>query len=95
MGLVPQEDQGSGFILDKQGHILTNYHVIADARNVEVTPHNQALSGHHHRPRPSHDLALLQINAPDLQPLSLATRPICRSASRSSPSAIPSASAAP
>src|SRR5579875_304649 len=24
-GLVPQEDQGTGFILDKQGHILTNY----------------------------------------------------------------------
>ncbi|HEY2147661.1 MAG TPA: hypothetical protein VGH32_06970, partial [Pirellulales bacterium] len=36
-GLVPQEGQGSGFVIDKEGHILTNYHVIADARQVEVT----------------------------------------------------------
>ena len=36
-GLVPQEGQGSGFVIDKEGHILTNYHVIADARsNLQV-----------------------------------------------------------
>ena len=29
---VPQEGQGSGFILDKEGHVLTNYHVMEDAR---------------------------------------------------------------
>src|SRR5581483_8637449 len=40
-GLVPQEGQGSGFVIDKEGHILTNYHVIADARQVEVTMHNR------------------------------------------------------
>src|SRR5207244_9366681 len=39
-GLVPQEGQGSGFVIDKEGHILTNYHVIADAQRVEVTMHN-------------------------------------------------------
>jgi S1-C subfamily serine protease len=33
-GLVPQEGQGSGFVIDKEGHILTNYHVIAEARLV-------------------------------------------------------------
>src|ERR1700738_1638636 len=27
-GLVPQEGQGSGFVIDKEGHILTNYHVV-------------------------------------------------------------------
>src|SRR5512143_1914687 len=40
-GAVPQEGQGSGFIIDKEGHILTNYHVIADARDVWVTLHNR------------------------------------------------------
>jgi S1-C subfamily serine protease len=40
-GMVPQEGQGSGFIIDKEGHVLTNYHVIAEARQVEVTLHNR------------------------------------------------------
>src|SRR5213078_3640814 len=40
-GLVPQEGQGSGFVIDKEGHVLTNYHVIADARQVEITLHNR------------------------------------------------------
>src|ERR1700722_7973129 len=40
-GLVPQEGQGSGFVIDKDGHILTNYHVIAEARQVEVPLHNR------------------------------------------------------
>ena len=28
---------GSGFVLDKRGHILTNYHVVQDANSVRVT----------------------------------------------------------
>src|SRR6185312_12066521 len=35
-GLVPQEGQGSGFIIDKKGYILTNYHVVENARALEV-----------------------------------------------------------
>lgn len=68
-GLVPQEGQGSGFVIDKEGHILTNYHVIADARQVEVTMHNRkkykaTVVG----TDPPHDLAVIQIKATDLVP---------------------------
>ncbi|HEY1660659.1 MAG TPA: trypsin-like peptidase domain-containing protein [Candidatus Sulfotelmatobacter sp.] len=68
-GLVPQEGQGSGFVIDKDGHILTNYHVVADARQVEVTLHNRkkykaTVVG----TDPAHDLAVIQIKAPDLVP---------------------------
>src|SRR5207248_1840653 len=68
-GLVPQEGQGSGFVIDRDGHILTNYHVIADARQVEVTMHNRkkykaTVVG----TDPAHDLAVIQIKAPDLIP---------------------------
>jgi len=68
-GPVPQEGQGSGFVIDKEGHILTNYHVIADARQVEVTMHNRkkykaTVVG----TDPSHDLAVIQIKAPEVVP---------------------------
>jgi len=71
-GLVPQEGQGSGFIIDKQGHILTNYHVIADARQVQVTLHNRkqyraTIVGTDR----SHDLAIIQIKGADLTPMTL------------------------
>jgi len=69
-GLVPQEGQGSGFIIDRDGHVLTNYHVIAEARQIEVTLHNRkkyraTVVGSDR----SHDLAIIQIKAPDLNPM--------------------------
>ena len=73
-GNVPQQGQGSGFILDKSGHILTNFHVVDGAnRGIEVMLYNK-------RRYPArvvgtdkvHDLALLQIDAPELQPVTLA-----------------------
>ncbi len=71
---VPQQGQGSGFILDKQGHILTNNHVIEGAQTVEVTLADK------HRFKATvlfadknHDLALLQIQgSPNMQPATLA-----------------------
>jgi S1-C subfamily serine protease len=71
-GLVPQEGQGTGFIIDKEGHILTNYHVVAEARQVEVTLSNRkkyraTIVG---TDRP-HDLAIIQIKAQGLTPVTL------------------------
>lgn len=71
-GQVPQEGQGSGFILDKAGHVLTNFHVIADANRIEVMTSDKR----HYKATivgsdKAHDLALLQINAPNLQPVTL------------------------
>ncbi len=68
-GPVPEEGQGSGFIIDKEGHILTNYHVVGNASQLEVTLHNKktyraTVIG---RDR-SHDLAVIQIKAPDVVP---------------------------
>jgi S1-C subfamily serine protease len=69
---IPQEGQGSGFIIDKEGHILTNFRVIEGARQVEVTLHNKKkyraeIIG---RDR-SHDLAVIQIKAPGVVPATL------------------------
>ena len=71
-GPVPQQGQGSGFIIDKQGHILTNNHVIDNAQRVEVTLNDQ----HKYKAEvvgvdKGHDLALLLINAPNLTPATL------------------------
>jgi S1-C subfamily serine protease len=72
-GAVPQQGQGSGFIVDAKGHILTNFHVIEGGRQIEVTLANK----HKYKAqlvledRP-HDLALLQIDAPNLTPTILA-----------------------
>lgn len=71
-GVVPEEGQGSGFIIDKEGHILTNYHVIANAQRLEVTLHNRKRYGArvigYDR---SHDLAVIQIPEHDLSPVTL------------------------
>jgi S1-C subfamily serine protease len=71
-GVVPQQGQGSGFILTNDGEIITNYHVIANAQKVEVT-----LSDKRKFPAqivlqdPSHDVALLRIKADHLKPVVL------------------------
>jgi putative serine protease PepD len=65
---------GSGFVLDDEGHIVTNQHVVADAQTVEV----RFSSGEEYAARvvgtdPSTDVALLRLQNPpdDLTPLEL------------------------
>jgi S1-C subfamily serine protease len=73
-GTVPQQGQGSGFVLDKAGHVLTNFHVVEGAnRGIQVTLSNK----HSYKAKVVgtdrlHDLALLQIDAPNLQSVTLA-----------------------
>jgi S1-C subfamily serine protease len=61
----PGEGAGSGSVIDKRGHILTNYHVVEDARDIQVT-----LNGKTYEDAevvgtdPDQDIAVLKIDAP-------------------------------
>jgi len=64
-GVIPQEGAGSGFVLDKEGHILTNFHVIKGAQQIEVafgdeTAWPARLVG----TDPRNDIAVLQVDTP-------------------------------
>ncbi len=69
---------GSGSVIDKQGHILTNYHVIKNADQLVVTVNNkqfqaELITGID----PENDLAVIKINAPSnlLHPISISESP--------------------
>jgi S1-C subfamily serine protease len=62
---VPREGSGSGSVLDTEGHILTNYHVIEDARQIHVTLFDSSnYSAQLIGSDPNNDLAVLRIKAP-------------------------------
>ncbi|HEY6308599.1 MAG TPA: trypsin-like peptidase domain-containing protein [Candidatus Angelobacter sp.] len=66
-GAVPQQGAGSGFVIDSEGHILTNYHVIENARQVEVTTSDKRkYKAQIIGKDPAHDLAVIQIPAKDV-----------------------------
>ncbi len=65
---------GSGFLIDNAGHILTNYHVVSEADQLEVT----IFDGSTHTARvvgvdPNNDVAVVRIDVPRqlLHPLAL------------------------
>jgi len=62
---VPSEGAGSGIVLDKQGHVLTNYHVVEGAKEIEVllfdgSSHTGKLVGFDQ----ATDVAVLKVDAP-------------------------------
>ncbi len=66
--------QGSGFVWDKEGHIVTNYHVIEDATAVEVIfADDTTISAEVIGTDPDADLAVIKVDLPEveLQPLVL------------------------
>ena len=74
-GGVGGRAQGSGFVYDEQGHIVTNQHVVAGASSIEVSFWNgAAFDAELVGADPSTDLAVLRLAAPRslLQPLRLA-----------------------
>lgn len=61
----PQQGTGSGSIIDKEGHILTNFHVVQGAAELDVALAN----GKHYKATkvgedPDNDLAVIKIDAP-------------------------------
>ncbi len=66
-GGFSQEAQGSGFIIDDQGHIVTNYHVVEDATSVIVILYNDIrLEATIVGTDSESDLALIQVDAASL-----------------------------
>ena len=61
---MPAHGSGSGVVLDQAGHILTNYHVVEDAGQVEVTLFDgQSFPANIIGADPINDLAVLKIDA--------------------------------
>src|SRR6266550_1956049 len=76
-GFPQQETQralGSGFVIDKAGHIVTNYHVVAGAKSVEVSFSNHdSMKARLVGKDPGTDIAVLKVDARSraLTPLTL------------------------
>ena len=69
-----QRALGSGFVVDKEGHVVTNYHVVQNATEIEVSFSNQeTVSARVVGTAPSTDLAVLDVDvdAKALTPLPL------------------------
>ncbi|MGE0105220.1 MAG: S1C family serine protease [Blastocatellales bacterium] len=72
----PKQGTGSGSILDKEGHILTNFHVIQDAEKLTVSLSNKKeFAAQVVGIDPDNDLAVIKIDAPakDLSIIPLGT----------------------
>ncbi|MCS7286794.1 MAG: trypsin-like peptidase domain-containing protein [Anaerolineae bacterium] len=64
-GVYPEEGAGSGFVYDKEGHIVTNYHVIEGAQSIEVSfGEDLSVPAEVVGVDPINDLAVLKVNVP-------------------------------
>jgi S1-C subfamily serine protease len=63
MQVTPQQGQGSGFIIDKRGYILTNNHVVENASKITVTLSNgKKLAATLVGRDPESDLAVIKVS---------------------------------
>jgi len=64
MQAIPQEGTGSGFVYDREGRIVTNYHVIENAEELLVTlADGEVYEAEVVGTDPNSDLAVIQIDA--------------------------------
>ena len=63
-GIYPSEGSGSGSIIDAKGYILTNYHVVNRAQQLEVQIGNQKYPARVVGSDPDNDLAVIKITPP-------------------------------
>ncbi len=71
------EGTGSGFLIDDQGHVVTNYHVAGGTNRLDVTlADNTSYVGDLVASDQANDLALLKINAPADRLRQLTTAPL-------------------
>jgi len=63
-GIYPSEGSGSGSVIDTDGHILTNYHVIQNARQLEVQIENNKYPATIVGTDRDDDLAIIKAEAP-------------------------------
>ncbi len=71
---IPQEGSGSGFVYDDAGHIVTNYHVIEGANEINVIfADGTSVPAQVVGADPSNDLAVIKVDLPreSLHPLPL------------------------
>ncbi len=73
---VPSEGAGSGIVLDRQGHVLTNFHVVEGAKEIQAMLYD----GSSHVARivgidPATDVAVIKVEAPEeiLHPVAFGT----------------------
>ena len=72
MNPVPQEGTGSGFVYDTEGHIVTNWHVIQDADEIQVAfADGTTLEAEMVGSDPANDLAVIKVDPEghDLDPI--------------------------
>lgn len=78
---LPSEGSGSGFVYDAQGYIVTNYHVIENAQEIQVTFADGAtFTGTVIGSDSTYDLAVIKIDAGDypLRPIPLGDSDVIR-----------------
>jgi S1-C subfamily serine protease len=63
-GIYPQQGTGSGSIIDAEGHILTNSHVVQGAQQLEVQIEDNKYPARLIGTDPDNDLAVIKVNAP-------------------------------